>query len=64
MKKGLEREMAELYAKGQVSLREGAEVLALPVREYMEFMWQLGVPGNISTAQALEGWDAVEKLSS
>ena len=63
VRKGLEHEIAELYANAQVSLREAADVLALPVRECIELLWQLGISGNVSTSQALEAWAVAETLA-
>lgn len=63
VRKGLEREIAEIYGRGQVTIREASAVLSLPVRECLELMWQLGVTGNVSTSQAVEAWELVDSLA-
>lgn len=57
---GLERELAERYRRGELSLREAAGILQRSVRETIETFWQLGVSGNVTAAQAFQ---AVRRLS-
>lgn len=50
---GLERELAERYRRGELSLRKAASILERSVRETIETFWQLGVSGNVTAAQTL-----------
>ncbi len=56
---GLERDLAERYRRGELSLREAARILQRPLRDILETFWQLGVSGNIAAAQALRTLDDV-----
>ncbi len=58
---GAERYMAELYARGDVSLREAAGVLAIPAREVLEVFWDMGVGGNVGSDETLAAISAVEE---
>lgn len=60
---GLERDLAERYRRGEVSLREAAAVLERSVRETLENFWRLGVTGNVTTAQTLAALRTVRGLS-
>jgi len=62
LKKGVEREIAELYRQGKVSLREAADLLARPHRETLELFREMGVPGNVTMAQSLAALDAADAL--
>ncbi len=63
LRKGLEREIAELYRQGRVSLREAADLLAQPPRDTLDLFRDLGIPGNVSTAQSLAALDAAWALT-
>lgn len=53
VKKGLEREIAELYKQGKVSLRDAADVLSIPPHDTLEMFREMGIQGNISSSQSL-----------
>ncbi|MBI3927169.1 MAG: ribbon-helix-helix protein, CopG family [Armatimonadetes bacterium] len=63
VRKGLEQEMCELYARGEVSLRQTAEVLSVSVRDSLELLWRHGVQGNITMSQALDALAVSERLA-
>jgi predicted HTH domain antitoxin len=63
IRRGLEREMVDLYRQGRVSLREMADVLSISVREALDLLWRQGVHGNVTMAQALEAMEVGRKLS-
>lgn len=63
IRRGLEREIADLYQQGRVSLREMADVLSISVREALDLLWRQGVRGNVTMAQALEALEVGRKLS-
>lgn len=50
---GLERYVAQLYAEGDLTLREVASLLELPVRETVERLDRLGAAGDITAVQNL-----------
>lgn len=49
---GSERYVATLYARGEITVREAARVLDVSVRETLELFLDMGVPGNVTAAQA------------
>jgi hypothetical protein len=63
LKMGLERYVAQLYREGEVTLREAAELLELPLREAMDRFSALGVPGNITIDQSLRAMDLSRRLA-
>ncbi|MBI2303511.1 MAG: hypothetical protein HYU86_02020 [Chloroflexi bacterium] len=50
---GLERYVAQLYREGELTLREVAALLELPLREAMNRLERLGASGNVTSAQSL-----------
>lgn len=62
VRKGLEREIADLYVQGRVSLREFADILSIPVRESLDLLWRMGISGNVTMTQALEAMDVAMKI--
>lgn len=54
---GLERYVAECYQKGEISLREAAEWMDLPLRETLERLTGLGAAGNVTWEQARKALD-------
>jgi predicted HTH domain antitoxin len=63
LRKGLEREVADLYAQGKVTLREAAEVLSVSLLAAMDLLRHHGVPGNVTMEQALEAREVAAALS-
>lgn len=63
IRRGLEREMVELYQRGRVSLREMADILSISARDALDLLWRQGVGGNVSMEQALEALEVGKKLS-
>jgi len=51
---GAEKYIAGLYARGEVSLREAADVLGLPVREALDLFWEMGISGNVGASETLK----------
>jgi hypothetical protein len=60
---GLERDLAVRYGRGEVSLREMAGILEVPVREALDILWEHGVTGNITAETAANALETAEKLS-
>ena len=60
---GLERDLAMRYARGDVSLREMAGILEIPVREALEVLWEQGVKGNVTAAVAAHSIETAKRLS-
>lgn len=56
---GLERDLAERYRRGEVSVREAAGILRRSVRDTLEVFWEMGVAGNVTAAQALRAVRAI-----
>lgn len=63
LKMGLERYAAQLYREGELTLREAAALMDLPLREAMDRLSQLGAPGNITTNQSLEALELARRLA-
>ena len=47
LRMGTERYVAECYSRGEVSLRQAAEVLDLSPRETLDLLWNMGIRGNV-----------------
>lgn len=60
---GLERDLALRYGRGEISLREMADILEVPVREAMEILWEHGVTGNVTAEIAAHALETAKKLS-
>lgn len=43
---GLRDKVTQLYSKGKISSGRGAEILGIPLREFLEILQQKGVPYN------------------
>lgn len=57
---GLDRYVAERYAAGQISLREAAEWLGVPVRVAIERLADAGAPGSITWEGARAALEALD----
>ncbi len=57
LRMGLERYIAQLYAGGDLTLREASAILQLPLREAVEELGRLGVPGNVTAAENLKAFE-------
>ena len=60
---GLERDLAIRYGRGEVSLRELASILEVPVREALDLLSEHGVAGNVTAETASKALETVDKLS-
>jgi len=47
------RYVARLYTEGELTLREAAALLELPLRHAIDRLWRLGATGNVTAAQNL-----------
>lgn len=54
----LEQYVAQLYTEGELTLREAASLLELPLREAMDQLSRLGAAGNVTAAQNLRALEA------
>jgi predicted HTH domain antitoxin len=61
---GAEKYVGDNYVRGDVSLREAADVLDITVRETLELFWDMGIAGNIDADKALKAIFFVEKKST
>ncbi|RJQ41019.1 MAG: hypothetical protein C4550_02480 [Nitrospiraceae bacterium] len=61
---GAEKYVGDSYVRGDVSLREAADVLDITVRETLELFWDMGIAGNIDADKALKAISFVEKKST
>ena len=61
---GAEKYVGDNYARGDISLREAAEVLDLPLREALERFWDMGISGNVDADKAFKAISLAEKKSS
>ncbi len=58
---GTEKYVSDGYARGEISLREAARVLDIPVRDTLELFWDMGVTGNVSAKETLKAFSIIEK---
>lgn len=58
---GAEKYIADSYARGEISLREAAEVLDITARETLEFLWDMGITGNVGADEVLKSISIAEK---
>lgn len=58
---GAEKYVGDSYARGEIGLREAAEVLDISTREALELFWNMGIAGNVGAAEALKAISVVEK---
>lgn len=63
LKMGLERYLAQLYREGELTLREAAVLMELPLREAMDRLSLLGAAGNITTDQSLGALALARRLA-
>ena len=63
VRKGLEKELSGLYARGEISLRQMADLLSLQLREGLDLAWREGVRGNVTMVQALEAATLLDTLA-
>jgi hypothetical protein len=56
---GLERYVGTLYRNGDISLREAADWLALPLREAMDRLEKVGAAGNLALEEVRATLDDV-----
>ena len=61
---GAEKYVGDSYVRGDVSLREAADVLDITVRETLELFWDMGIAGNIDADKTLKAISFVEKKST
>jgi hypothetical protein len=60
---GLERDLAMRYRRGEVSLRELASILAVPIREALDILSEHGVAGNVTAETASKALETAQKLA-
>jgi len=60
---GAEQYVARCYARGEVSLREAAAVLAVSSRQALELFWDMGISGNVGAEETVRALSTLEKLS-
>jgi len=60
---GLDRYVAQLFAVGQISLREAAEWLDVPVRVAMDRLADAGAGGNVTWEDARAALDLVNEVT-
>lgn len=58
---GVEKYVSDGYARGEISLRDAARVLDIPVRDTLELFWDMGVSGNVSAEETLKAFSIIEK---
>jgi hypothetical protein len=50
---GAEKYVADSYSRGDITLREAAKVLDIPVRNTLELFWDMGITGNLDASDTL-----------
>jgi hypothetical protein len=53
--------VADSYARGDIGLREAAEVLDISTRGALELFWDMGITGNVGAVETLKAFEFVEK---
>ncbi len=59
---GLERYVAELYRRGEISLREAAQWLDVPVRVALDRLAEAGAAGNLTMGDVRASLDLLRDL--
>lgn len=58
---GAKQYVSQLYKDGELSLREAAELLGVPLRETLEILWEEGVKGNVLVSTQLKALELTRK---
>ena len=61
---GAEKYVGDSYARGEVTLREAAEILDVTTRDALDLFWDLGLTGNVGAGETLRSLAFVEKKST
>ena len=61
---GAENYVADNYRRGEISLREAAEVLDMTTRETLELFWNLGITGNVDADMSLKSIAVVKTMAA
>jgi hypothetical protein len=54
LKLGAEKYVADCYSRGEITLREAAEVLDISTRNALELFLDMGITGNLDAADTLK----------
>ncbi len=58
---GAEKYVGDSYARGDVTLREAAEILDVTTRDALELFWDMGLTGNVGAGETLRSLAFAEK---
>lgn len=58
---GAEKYVGDSYARGDISLREAADILDITTREAIELFWDMGVTGSAGADETLKAIFMLEK---
>ncbi|MBI3812847.1 MAG: hypothetical protein HY279_00040 [Nitrospinae bacterium] len=58
---GAEKYVSDSYARGDISLREAADILDITTRETLELFWDAGIHGSAGAEETLKAISTVEK---
>lgn len=61
---GAEKYVGDSYTRGEISIREAAEILDMATRDVLELFWDMGITGNIGAAETLKALSFVEKKTA
>jgi len=50
---GAEKYVADSYARGEVTLREAANILDVTTRYALELFWDMGLTGNVGAGETI-----------
>ena len=59
-----EKYVADGYARGEIGLREAADILEVTPRAALELFWDMGITGNVGAAETLQSIAYAEKQIS
>lgn len=57
---GAEKYLGDSYARGEISLREAAEVLNITTREALDLFWDMGIAGSAGAYETLKAISLIE----
>jgi hypothetical protein len=58
---GAEKYVGDSYARGEVTIREAAEILDVATRDALELFWDMGITGNVGAGETLRSLAFTEK---
>jgi hypothetical protein len=61
---GAEKYVADSYSRGEVTLREAADILDVTTRYALELFWDMGLTGNVGAGETIRSLAFLGKKSA